>query len=386
MPILTNAKHEQFSQSIARGIKATAAYVAAGYSRSGASASASRLMTKPNVSERIKELKGAIAQSAVAVEIRERSARLQVLQKNLDGMLRLIEMRAVENSGNPGGDTGMLVKELRGKNGEREVWKFDGPLVSQIISTLKQAAIEEGQWGEKRDFALERQLADSRARVIVARQRLEKFRRLEEANNAGQQVLGNAKHEQFAQSVATGTSGTEAYRSAGYSTAGAPASASRLLADPTVAARIEELKTSITEGVVEVDIRNRSKRVQVLQDIFNRMCNVIQARALEYSYHPGGATGLLERDYRGENAEEEIWKFDAGLMSRINSTMKQAAIEEGQWAEKRDSSATISNAQRKARINARRDRLAAEKKAALERGEPWPPVARILQSSIQNAS
>ena len=39
-----------------------------------------------------------------------------------------------------------LVKDYRGKNAERAVWKFDAALVGQINEVLKQAAIEEGQW------------------------------------------------------------------------------------------------------------------------------------------------------------------------------------------------------------------------------------------------
>jgi len=35
-------------------------------------------------------------------------------------------------------------------------------------------------------------------------------------------------------------------------------------------------------------------------------------------YHPGfpigGATGLLIKDYRGKNAEQEIWTFDQALV------------------------------------------------------------------------
>lgn len=52
-------------------------------------------------------------------------------------------------------------------------------------------------------------------------------------------------------------------------------------------------------------------------------------------YPIGGHTGLLIKDYRGKNAEQEIWKFDAALVSRFCDTLKQAAIEEGQWSEKR---------------------------------------------------
>ena len=110
---------------------------------------------------------------------------------------------------------------------------------------------------------------------------------------------------------------------------GASASASRLLTDAKVSARIEELQTLIAESVVKVEIRQRSARVEVLENNLNRMCSLIEARALEYADHPGGATGMLVKDYRGKNAEQEIWKLDAALLSQINATMKQAAIEEG---------------------------------------------------------
>jgi hypothetical protein len=74
-----------------------------------------------------------------------------------------------------------------------------------------------------------------------------------------------------------------------------------------------------------------------------RLCSLIEARALEYADHPGGATGMLVKEHRGKNAQQEIWKFDAALVSQINATMKQAAIEEGQWSEKRDMSGSLAS-------------------------------------------
>jgi phage terminase small subunit len=383
MPILLHIKHEQFAQSVAKGISATGAYISAGYSKAGAAASASRLMTNANVLARIKELKTARAACVVKVEIRKRSARVQVLQNIVDRLYRLTEARALEYADHPGGATGMLVKEHRGKNGQQEIWKFDAALVRQINATLKQAAIEEGQWSEKR------QLSDSQANSVLAarmaarRQRVAEYRKQEAAKASGT-VLDNTKHELFAQSVATGTSATGAYTAVGYSEAGAAASASRLLTNGNVAARIEELKTSIAEGVVEVDIRKRPARVEVLQDYLNRMCGLIEARAWEYSDHPSGATGMLAKDYRGKNAESEIWKFDAALVSQINATMKQAAIEEGQWSEKRESKGSVPLAEAVFRLNRRRDQLAAEKKATLARGEPWPPLSLPSPSASGN--
>jgi hypothetical protein len=61
--------------------------------------------------------------------------------------------------------------------------------------------------------------------------------------------------------------------------------------------------------------------------------------------HPnGGETGMLVKDYRGKNAEQEIWKFDSALVAKFCDTLKQAAIEEGQWTEKRELSGAVGNA------------------------------------------
>jgi hypothetical protein len=178
--------------------------------------------------------------------------------------------------------------------------------VSQTNATLKQVAIEEGQWSEKRQLSDSRAISDRRARIDAGLQRVADEAKREAATRASGTVLDNTKHELFAQSVATGTSATGAYTSVGYSEVGAAASASRLLSDPDVSARVEELKTSIAEGVVEVDIRQRPARVQILEDNLNCMLGLIEARGVEHADYPGGATGMLVKDYRGKNAEQEI--------------------------------------------------------------------------------
>jgi uncharacterized protein YeaC (DUF1315 family) len=66
----------------------------------------------------------------------------------------------------------MLVKEYRGKNGQQEIWKFDAALVTQINATLKQAAIEEGQWSEKRQLSDSQANSVLEARMAVGRQRV----------------------------------------------------------------------------------------------------------------------------------------------------------------------------------------------------------------------
>ena len=62
---LTNQRHERFARLIAEGRSATAAYTEAGYSPNGAEASASTLLRKPKVAERIQHLKQQAAQRTV---------------------------------------------------------------------------------------------------------------------------------------------------------------------------------------------------------------------------------------------------------------------------------------------------------------------------------
>jgi hypothetical protein len=72
---------------------------------------------------------------------------------------------------------------------------------------------------------------------------------------------------------------------------------------------------------------------------------------------------MLVKDYRGKNAEQEIWKFDAALVAQICDVLKQAAIEEGQWTEKSEAKGSVGISEIIARLNAGRQRVA-EAKAA----------------------
>jgi hypothetical protein len=140
----------------------------------------------------------------------------------------------------------------------------------------------------------------------------------------------------------------------------------------------------VAERVISAEVRRRSWRVQLLQDRIDKALALSQARATMYAQemgegyqfqvadraaelgaiadgcrvapvyipppltdwkdapppappeypktmiHPGfpigGATGLLMKDYRGKNAEQVIWKFDAALEARIADNLKQVAM------------------------------------------------------------
>src|SRR5713101_1892543 len=63
-------------------------------------------------------------------------------------------------------------------------------------------------------------------------------------------VLRNPRHEQFAQLIATGKPPAEAYVCVGFSKAGAAASATRLLRNAPVKARVEELQHGVAQAAV----------------------------------------------------------------------------------------------------------------------------------------
>lgn len=64
-------------------------------------------------------------------------------------------------------------------------------------------------------------------------------------------ILPKAKHEHFAQLVANGETPPKAYVIVGYSEQGAAQSANRLLRDADVSRRIAELRSAVSERVIE---------------------------------------------------------------------------------------------------------------------------------------
>jgi hypothetical protein len=76
----------------------------------------------------------------------------------------------------------------------------------------------------------------------------------------------------------------------------------------------------------------REKRIEELDDRRRRMKLIIEERAAEMAGEcPGGASGLLARDYKGKDADRAIYKVDTGLLSELREHEKQAAQELGQW-------------------------------------------------------
>jgi len=87
MPVLANARHEQFAQKVASGLKLLEAYTLAGYSEAGAQSSASRLARNAKVAARIAELEAASAQASTAAVLFDRArvlARLDELSRKAE--------------------------------------------------------------------------------------------------------------------------------------------------------------------------------------------------------------------------------------------------------------------------------------------------------------
>jgi hypothetical protein len=139
--------------------------------------------------------------------------------------------------------------------------------------------------------------------------------------------------------------------------ANAHSNAARLSANEPISARIKELLTAVAERAAEAAARKRSWRVAVLQDLIDDSLALIAARKVMYAdakgegrtlevvdaagekaaiangfsqrtaaisetypktmdhlgYPNGAATGMMVKDYRGKDANQEIWKYDGGL-------------------------------------------------------------------------
>jgi hypothetical protein len=151
-------------------------------------------------------------------------------------------------------------------------------------------------------------------------------------------VLDNSKHEQFAQLVAKGVSATKAYISVGYSANGARTGAARLYARTTVCARIHQIQETLSRGTMVLEISSRNARVAALQKRWDSgragLDLILQQRGADMADVPGGASGLLMRDYKGKEPDRPVYRIDPGvvaLLAELRGHERQAAEELEQW-------------------------------------------------------
>jgi hypothetical protein len=151
-------------------------------------------------------------------------------------------------------------------------------------------------------------------------------------------VLDNSKHEQFAKLVAKGVSATKAYVSAGYSANGARVGGARLNAKATVRARIRQIQETLCAGTIALEISSRNARVTALQKRWDSLRAgldlIMQQRGADMADVPGGASGLMMRDFKGKEADRLVTRIDPGviaLVAELRSHERQAAEELEQW-------------------------------------------------------
>jgi hypothetical protein len=112
------------------------------------------MLTNAHICARIRELQETLSVGTIALEISRRNARVQALQDRWDRLRQVIDERAAspDFAGVPGGTTGLLMKDYKGKDADTPVYKVDAGLLAELRNHEKQAAEELGQWGEKRQL------------------------------------------------------------------------------------------------------------------------------------------------------------------------------------------------------------------------------------------
>jgi uncharacterized protein YjiS (DUF1127 family) len=110
----------------------------------------------------------------------------------------------------------------------------------------------------------------------------------------------------------------------------------RWKADPAFRARVRDHIAELEAVALDRGIARRTKRVDVLNDLWRRGLQVIEARAVEHQDVPGGDTGLLVRQVKLSATGREVAEYaaDTALLKELREHSKQAAQELGQWVEK----------------------------------------------------
>jgi putative insertion element HTH domain-containing protein len=118
---------------------------------------------------------------------------------------------------------------------------------------------------------------------------------------------------------------------------------------PTFQARVDEIVEEVKAALIARGILDRQNRLNALNDRQKRMTEVIRQRAENLKEVPGGGnTGLLVRQVKGIGKGEDFqvveeYAVDTGLLREMREHEKQAAIELGEWTEKREHSFDFSN-------------------------------------------
>jgi hypothetical protein len=118
-----------------------------------------------------------------------------------------------------------------------------------------------------------------------------------------------------------------------------------------ICSRIAELQEAISAEVIALEIGSRNARVLSLQKRWDRLRDalvlVLDERGADMAEVPGGASGLLCRDYKGKEADRLVTRIDPGvvaMVAELRAHEKQAAEELGQWQAPAESKPATVNA------------------------------------------
>lgn len=110
---------------------------------------------RKRASKRFSELREEFEQEAFneglarrAVRLREKMSRHALLKKVISERGDHVSMQDA-----PGGKTGMLALDYKGKDADRAVYKLDAALLKELRDLEREIAIELGQWAERKEIS-----------------------------------------------------------------------------------------------------------------------------------------------------------------------------------------------------------------------------------------
>ena len=110
----------------------------------------------------------------------------------------------------------------------------------------------------------------------------------------------------------------------------------RLKRDPEFIEALKAAKRQVQTELVRFPVARKIVRMQALNEQYQRIRSLFEARSAVDGDAPGIETGLLWADTKiaGNGTAVDVWGFDAALHREYRETLKQAAIEAGEWDEK----------------------------------------------------
>ena len=103
--------------------------------------------------------------------------------------------------------------------------------------------------------------------------------------------------------------------------------------------RVAELVEQRKDAAMRHSIAQQDKRIGSMNDRWQKMHDIISARALDFDgLVPGGETGLLTRQIKLSNTGMTVEEYviDALLLREMRALEEQAAKELGQWIERKE--------------------------------------------------